>query len=749
RRADRVARSLRRLGVGPEALVAVCLKRSALQAVAVLGVLKSGGAYMPLDPATPAERMAFLLADASPRVLLTQRSLRESLSGHGALLFCLDDAPEDTAGEEAASPSVAVHPAHPAYVIYTSGSTGRPKGVLIPHQAAVNHNVAVARAYDLGPDDRALQFASPSFDVAIEEVFASWISGAAVILLPDLLPVPADLPELIARERLSVLNLPASYWHEWVSELAAAPQRLPGCLRLVVVGSEPISPERYAEWRRLVPRGVRWVGAYGATEAAVTSILHEPDADPDADVGRELPIGRPIANLEAYVLDDALQPLPAGAVGGLYLGGAGLARGYLGRPDLTAERFIPHPYSRESGARLYRTGDLARYRADGNIVFLGRADLQLKVRGHRIEPGEVEAALRRHPAVGEVAVIAREDRPGEKRLVAYIVPDFGSDDVSRSWRETQVQAELIDEWRLVHDDEVFNQTTADADPTFNIGGWNSSDTGEPIPPEEMREWVDGTVERILALRPRRVLEIGCGTGLLLFRVAPHCAAYWGTDFSPAALAHVRRALAGSDPPLPQVTLLEREANDFAGLDGEPFDLVILNSVVQYFPGVEYLVEVLEGALRLAGRDGKVFVGDLRSLPLLRAFHASVALQRAPANLAASQLEQLVEQRLFQEEELVVAPAFFSALRRRLSGIGGHEVQLRRGRRHNELTRFRYDAILRVAAGPRDEIAPPGLDWQAEGFTLGALRRRLVDGTPDLLRLIRVPNARMKRDARAH
>jgi amino acid adenylation domain-containing protein/non-ribosomal peptide synthase protein (TIGR01720 family) len=750
-RAARLAGDLRRRGVGPEARVAVRLERSVAQAVAVLAVLKEGGVYLPLDPALPAERLADLLAAAAPHLVLTEEPLRALPSG-----------PAPAARD--ISPASPASPAHPAYLIYTSGSTGRPKGVLVPHRAAVHHNAAVAQAYGLGPEDRALQFAAPSFDVSIEELFAPWSQGAAVVLLPAGPPAPADLSERLAREGLTVVNLPASYWHEWVRELGelgelGAP---PACLRLAVVGSEPIARQRCAEWRRLAP-GVRWVGAYGTTETAVTSLLFSPgspERDGAWDEREELPVGRPIAGTEALVLDRALRPVPAGAVGELYLGGEGLARGYLGEPERTAERFLPHPWSAEPGARLYRTGDLARHRADGNVVFLGRADRQVKLHGYRIELGEIEAALRRHPAVGEAAVVAHEDAPsasgavfapGGRRLVAYFVPEITPE---YAWAATEAKAEQIEEWRAVHDDEVFNEaaepadTVGHADPTFHIGGWNSSYTGEPIAAEEMREWVLGTVERILALqprRPRRILEIGCGTGLLLFRLAPRCAAYWGTDFSPAALDHVRRTLATRAPALPQVTLREREAKDFRGLDGERFDLVILNSVAQYFPSVDDLLEVLAGAVRLLGEGGRVFVGDLRSLPLLRAFHTSVALHRAPAALPLGELEQQVRQRLFEEEELVVDPALFTALRRELPEIGRVEVQLRRGRHGNELTRFRYDAILHVGPPPGDQGSALRLDWPAEGLSLTALSQLLAEKAPERLLLTRIPNARLARE----
>jgi len=641
--------------------------------------------------------------------------------------------------------------------------------VLVPHEAAVNHCLGVARAFGLGPGDRALQFASPGFDVSLEEMFATWSAGGTLVLSPGGPPAPAALAGLVARERLTVLNLPSSYWHEWVAELQASRPELPGCLRLVVVGSEPIDARRYAEWRLLAPPALRWIGAYGTTETAVTSLLCEPASRellaaperPEPAPVEELPIGRPIANVEAYVLDRALQPVPVGATGELYLGGAALARGYLGRPDLTAERFVPHPWSK-AGARLYRTGDRARRRADGQIVFLGRADRQVKLRGYRIEPGEIEALLKRHPAVSEAAVVAREDAPGQQRLVAYVAPDFSGAGTATDLGGTEARAERLDDWRQVHDDEVFNETSEEADPAFNIGGWNSSYTGEPIPAEEMREWVDGTVERLLALRPKRVLEIGCGTGLLLFRVAPTCVAYTGTDFSRAALDHVRRAVERPGASLSGVRLMPREACDFSGLEAGEFDLVVINSVAQYFPGIDYLMQVLRGALRLVQPGGHVFLGDLRSLPLLRAFHLSLALQRAPATLTVAQLEHLVAQRLFQEEELAVDPGLFPALRRHVDGIAGVETRIRTGRHHNELTRYRYDAILRAGsapphkgatprggeAAPDGDAAPPSIDWPARGLTLAALGRLLADEGTDALRVTNVPNARLSGEASA-
>src|SRR5262249_20324672 len=300
-----------------------------------------------------------------------------------------------------------------------------------------------------------------------------------------------------------------------------------------------------------------------------------------------------------------------------------------------------------------------RYLPDGILEFLGRRDDQVKVRGFRIELGEIETVLGQHPAVESALVLAREESPGDPRLVAYVVLEPLAAVPWKASRGDEASVEQVSQWQEVFG-ELYGRPAPEGDPTFNIVGWHDSYTGKPIPAAEMRTWVETTVARICASEPRRVLEIGCGTGLLLFRLAPHCEQYWGTDVSPEALHYIESHLRSTGEAWPQVRLMQRAADDFTELESGGWDAVIFNSVVQYFPSIEYLFGVLEGAVRLVSPSGVVFVGDVRSLPLLEAFHTSVQLYQASDTLSREQLRQRVYDSLRTESELVIDPAFFTA-----------------------------------------------------------------------------------------
>ncbi|MEM1170262.1 MAG: amino acid adenylation domain-containing protein [Cyanobacteria bacterium P01_H01_bin.35] len=405
-KANQLARYLQSVGVGPEILVGICLERSIETIVGLLGILKAGGAYLPLDPNYPSERLAYMLEDSGISVLLTSERLVEQLPSNNVRAIYLDSPQAILASKSQENTDNRAKPDNLAYIIYTSGSTGKPKGVMVTHQGLCNLAKTQIKMFYLQQNSRILQFASLSFDASIWEIVMSLCSGARLYMgtSESLRPGP-DLIELLQKQEITHVTLPPSV-------LATLKKQDLPRLQNIIVAGETCTKDLLEEWSV----GRRFFNAYGPTESTVCASVAE-----CTNGDRNLPIGRPINNIQIYILDNNLQPVPIGVPGELHIGGAGLARGYLNRPELTAQKFIPNPFSQEEGSRLYKTGDLARYLADGNIEFIGRIDNQVKIRGFRIELREIEAVLTEHPKVGKAVVIVREDIPGDKRLAAYIV----------------------------------------------------------------------------------------------------------------------------------------------------------------------------------------------------------------------------------------------------------------------------------------------------------------------------------------
>ncbi|MFJ1938893.1 non-ribosomal peptide synthase/polyketide synthase [Kitasatospora sp. NPDC088160] len=695
-RANRFAHALIARGVGPEQLVAVALPRSVEAVVAVLGVLKAGAAYLPVDPVYPQARIDFMLADARPALMVDD-----------AAMVAEGDWPDT-------DPDVALDVRHPAYVIYTSGSTGRPKGVVVPHGGVASLVAAQIERFAIEPGSRVLQFASPSFDASVSEIYTALLRGAALVLPPAADPVAA----------LTDPGLAATHATVPPSVLAAVPERSVAVSTLVVAG-EACPPELVARWAP----GRRMVNAYGPTETTVCATMSDP-LSPGAGVP---PIGRPIANARVYVLDDRLRPVPPGVPGELYVAGAGLARGYLNRPRLTAGRFVACPFG-PAGAQMYRTGDLVRWLGDGQLEYVGRADDQVKVRGFRVEPGEVETALAEHPAVARAAVLAQDDR-----LIGYVVPR------QEEARDSALEADHVGEWQDIYD--ALPIAPEDAGFGQNFVGWNSSYDASPIPVEQMREWRDATVARILALRPRRVLEVGVGTGLLLSQIAPHCETYWATDFSATAIEALTAQVAGQEDLAGRVVLQTRPAHDTDGLPAGEFDTIVINSVVQYFPSAEYLADVIGKLMGLLAPGGALFVGDVRNLRLLRPLATAVQLHRVGEGADLTAVRRTVEQALRVEKELLVDPDFFTVLREHGADIGAVAVEVKRGRHHNELSRYRYDVTLhKPPVTPAATSRPVELEWGRQVAGLAELRELLVRPLAGVLRVTGVPNRRVAREA---
>ncbi|MEG4492791.1 amino acid adenylation domain-containing protein [Microcoleus sp. D3_18_C4] len=751
-RSNQLARYLQKMGVGAEVLVGLCCGRSLDLIVGMLGILKAGGAYLILDPSYPAERSSFMVKDAQVSVLLARQGINspsysesrlkttegEQVSSrlqptsamsqgiyslvddgevqnletqsddkiHYPRVVFLDTDWEMISQEIADNPTSAATAENRAYAIYTSGSTGKPKGVEIEHGSWLNLVFWHQREFGVSAGDRATQIAAIGFDACGWEIWPYLAAGSSIYFPEDdIRRDPEKLQNWLVSKAITITFLPTPLAEKVL--LLDWPQTT--ALRILLAGGEKL------QQHPLKSHPFKLVNNYGPTENTVVTTSGYIPATEQTDIAPT--IGRPIANTQIYILDKYLQPVPVGVVGELYIGGNGLARGYLNRPDLTAQSFIVNPFKPNSGERIYKTGDLVRYRGDRNLEFLGRIDEQVKIRGFRIELGEIETVLTQHPAVQQTVAIASEDGQGDKRLVAYIAlnPEYSS--ASEKNQIMQLQDEQVLQWQMLYN-ETYNQPAVDSDPTFNIVGWNSSYTNQPIPAEQMRDWAKNQAAQILALQPSRVLEIGCGTGLLLFQIASRCTQYCGTDFSPISLNYIRQHLANQE--LANVTLLQKMATDFEGVETAAFDAVILNSVVQYFPNIDYLVQVLEGAVKATAPGGFIFIGDVRSLPLLAAFHASVQLYQAEPSLAGEQLQQRVQMQIFQETELVIDPDFFSALKHRFPQIGGVEIQLIRGSDRNELTDFRYNAILHIASETDPPQSPGRFHSHENGDFVGAV-----------------------------
>jgi amino acid adenylation domain-containing protein/thioester reductase-like protein len=427
RSASQLAHALRALGVGPGMVIGSGLDRSGDAIRALLGILAAGGTYLPMDPSLPAPRLARMAAGAGATVILAHRAAEKAFADTGARLVFLDELSLD--GYPGIAPAVSLRPGDIAYVISTSGSTGEPKAVAVSHGSLVSVLGDLVAAYRLSGQDRVLQLAPLSTDTSLEQILVSLLSGAALVLPPPGPVAPSDLLALIAADQVTVADLTPAYWHQLLAR-AGQPDRRLDSLRLMITGGDRADPADCSAARRAGP-GARLINAYGLTETAITSALHEVTDDPGASV----PAGQPLGHAQVLVLGQNLGPVPAGTVGEIYIGGRGVALGYLGAPDRTAERFLPNPYSNQPGARMYRTGDHGRWGPDGRLEVLGRIDRQVKVRGYRVDPAEVEHMLAACPGVADAAVTVRELSPGERQLVGYVVtgPEPGAE--PGRWRD--------------------------------------------------------------------------------------------------------------------------------------------------------------------------------------------------------------------------------------------------------------------------------------------------------------------------
>ncbi|MCZ6672258.1 MAG: amino acid adenylation domain-containing protein, partial [Verrucomicrobia bacterium] len=421
-RANNLAHQLIEKGVVQDTLVGICLDRSINMVVGILGILKAGAAYLPLDPLYPKGRLEYMKEDAELSIIVTSQNAIDSLPSDGVQCLLLESLEAGSAINNTSNPEVEVSGKHLAYTIYTSGSTGKPKGVLVEHHSLVNYILSANRYYRVTSEDRILQFSSLSFDASAEEIYCALVSGATLVLRSEeMLSSPGQFVKCCEDWSISLLPLPTAYWHSWVAEMNTEDCFVPSTTRMVIIGGEAVKAQPLAHWKKEVGEKVRLINSYGPTETTIGASWYDlTDYKNDAQI-TGIPIGKPVDNLQAYVLDSKQNPLPKGVAGELCIGGKGLARGYLNQPALSTEKFIPNPFNKEGASRLYRTGDMVRLDVSGNLIYLGRIDDQVKIRGYRIELGEIEAAILSHPVVKECAVAVKKSDADDKRLAAYVV----------------------------------------------------------------------------------------------------------------------------------------------------------------------------------------------------------------------------------------------------------------------------------------------------------------------------------------
>jgi amino acid adenylation domain-containing protein len=665
---DRLAAALQAQGAGPGRFVGLLLPRSAELVVAGLACLKAGAAFVPLDPASAPARNRAILEDAEPVAVIAP---------DGAETFGFPRVAPDADGGEGRLPDP--DGARLAYMIYTSGSTGRPKGVPIRHDALAGLCAEWRALMGHAAGTRSPLAASPAFDASILDVWPALAAGGTLVVAPaERLTNPPRLRDWLLEAKLDTAFLPTPLLApllelDWPA--GAGP-------RLIGTGGDRL-PARPS---RALPFVL--VNAYGPAEctvAATAGRLVPAEEDPSPP-----DIGRPLAGVSAVPCDVHGRLAAPGVAAELCLGGPRLTPGYHKQPEQTARAFLDSPV--DPAARLYRTGDLVRLRPDGRLDFVGRRDHQVKVRGTRIELGEVEAAIAAHPLVAAAAV-KLEGEAGDAVLTAYLEPNDAAAGDPQAF---------LEDWRTLYE-EVYRDARETENADWDLSGWQSSLTRAAIPAEEMRDWAAGTARRLAAFAPQSVLEIGCGTGLILQELAPRAARYRATDLAATARDSLARRQA-KDPRLGHVELTVQPAHDFSSIPERQADLVVLNSVVQYFSGADYLETVLKGAAAATAEGGRVFLGDVRSLPLLDLFHAEEALALLPEDAPLGLWQAKAQEALAEEDELVLDPRFFAALAERLPRVSHVQVMPRAGGGESEMARYRYDVVLHV--GPAPELRTP-------------------------------------------
>jgi amino acid adenylation domain-containing protein len=654
----------------PDTLIALCLDRSLEMVIGILAVLKAGGAYVPIDMTYPQERIDYMLQDTKAELILSQKTLSENNNAQlpkDKVIYI--DLAESLYNEEDTSNLPQHSKARDlAYVIYTSGTTGKSKGVMIEQRSVINLITDLQKRYDIVSSERCLLFANYIFDASVEQLYLALLSGAALFVIDNTSIIDSNrFTNFVADNQITHVHATPSYLS------AIDPVKLKAVKR-VVFGAELLFENIFASYKKNIPTVIN---EYGPTETTVTTLV---------SINSHLLDKASIQNTKAYILDQYSNPVAIGIIGELHIGGAGLARGYLNRADLTEERFIENPFATEADkangyTRMYRTGDLVKWLPDGKIAYIGRNDDQVKIRGYRIELGEIESALSQIAGIKQSCVVVKERKTeagSNKYLVGYYVLD--GNHVSEN------NADILDGWERFYDSD-YNKNNEEITMESDFSGWNSYVTGKPIPLSEMQEWRNDIVNLIRSLDPHRVLEIGVGSGLLMYPLLKDVEKYTGLDISQQVINRHKKYLE-SKKHSAQLYHLRADQIDQLPTD-ELYDTIIINSVCQYFPNINYFERMLEKAIQKLTDTGSVFIGDICNYDLQKEI-----IKEKLEFEGKSYTLQDIEKIALKEDELLISPGYFIHFKNRHENIQV-DILERSGGYSNELSKYRYDVVISI------------------------------------------------------
>lgn len=716
---------LNKKGVKNNSYIGICMERSFEMITTILAIIKLGAAYVPLDPTYPKDRLNYMIEDSNTPFIIAQSKFVDLLEESNSTIVNIEDIydnndihielqPYNICGDDI------------AYMIYTSGSTGKPKGVMNTHKGIINRLKWMEKELNISSKDNILQKTPFSFDVSLWEIFLPLISGATLVLAkPEGHKDAVYLCQYIISEKITRIHFVPSMLsvfleYDEIKEINS--------LKTVVCSGEALPIDVKDKFFNKI--NAELYNFYGPTEAAVDVSFFKCEK---ANNYRTVPIGKAIANTSLYILDDNLNVVPIGVAGEIYIGGVQVAKGYYNKNDLTAERFINNPY--KNGEIMYRTGDLGRYLFDGNIEYIGRIDSQVKIRGFRIELEEIENRIAEENDVKRAIVTSYKDEENDGKIVAYIV---ANENIELEDNNDKLDKEQLEHWSTVFDNAYDEENKNNDD--FNIVSWKSSYSGNDFSKDEMKIWVDTTVNRILELNPSKVLEIGCGTGLLLSRVAKHCNKYVGCDFSQKAISYVNNVLIKRDKDLRNAEVYLSSAEDLKV--SEKFDTVVINSVVQYFPNASYLINIIKNSINKLDNSGYIFIGDVRNYNLINNFANEVVYNKINENIQKKAFERKVESIVRNEEELIIAPEFFYKLKEELSEISNIEILLKESPYVNELTEYRYDVILHINKDEEKISNVSWLDYNDGEYSIDVIGNFIKASSPNYIGIKNIKNDRL-------